>query len=118
MEDKTLLILAISSASVGVIALCILMFTNHIPEKTADNITAADIGKKVAITGVIERVRTTNKMTIVTIAHQCAIDAVVFDKINISAGSSVRVEGVVQEYRGKRELITDSMTINSTARKK
>ena len=118
MEDKTLLILAITSASVGVIALCILMFTNHIPEKSADNITVADIGKKVAITGIIERVRTTNKTTIITIQHQCTIDAMVFDKINISPGSSVRVEGVVQEYQGRREIIADSITLNPTARKK
>ena len=111
MEDETLMNISLFVASLGIIILLLLAFYDEIPQKSINDITAKDIDTRIKIYGVIKQIYTGNQSMTLKLEQQCTIDVFVFDKNqNLSVGDSVNVDGVVQEYKGKKEIVANKIT--------
>ena len=113
MDDATLLKIALVSSFIGLCILFVMMYFSVIPEKTIDSLNDSDLGSKIKISGNIERIRVSanNQTTFITLSQKCSIDVVSFDRINLTAGQKISVEGIVQEYQDKKEIIADRIIV-------
>lgn len=111
MDDSTLLKFALICSFLGLVALFSIMYFSVIPEKSLNNITEDDLGSKIKISGDIERIRISsdNQTTFITLSQKCSIDVISFDAINLSKGQKITVEGAVQEYQNKKEIIAEKI---------
>ncbi len=110
MDDSTLLTIAIATTILGLMALCILVYTAVIPETSIAAINDSTVGKKIVVTGAIMEVQQRNSTTFLKIIQTCSLDVIVFKPINMTTGTA-RIEGIIQEYEGKKELIADRITL-------
>jgi len=111
MDDKTLLNIVIAIVIVGLAALLILSYYSVIPEKTVNQLTSSDVSTAIRSNGTIKSVIYYNTSTLLKIEQKCVMDAVIFSNDqNFTIGQNVKVEGTVQEYNGKMELLIDKIT--------
>lgn len=61
----------------------------------------------IVIEGIVKRTTDTGKVVFIDLELSEPLTLVSFDKVNISKGSFVKVEGQLQEYDGKLEFIIE-----------
>lgn len=102
MKEKTLLKISLVITILGIIMLFFISKTLDINE----NIISADnIDKEIKVTGLVTKVTETDKVTFLEISKPEKVTACVFDKVDIKVDDKVTVEGELEEYNGKLELI-------------
>ena len=114
LEDTVLLKIAMISCFLGLISLFAIMYFSEIPLKDIKSINDSDIGKKIKISGQLADVKysSNNKTTFLKIHQECTIDVISFDPVIIDARSgNISVEGTLQEYNNKKEIIADKISI-------
>lgn len=131
MQDKTLLNISLITSVIGLIALFLIMYFYEIPQVTSLDNSAID--SKVKVIGEITKISKTNKTTRITINTSCLITGVIFEDnsdnnnnndsnyenksntntINnvLKQNNVVILEGKVQEYNNKKELLVDKFAI-------
>ncbi len=111
MEDNTLITISLSVAILGLVSLLLISFYDKIPEKNFNEITNKDIGSVVKTTGTIKQVYVHNNSITLKLKQECLMDVMIFDKnTNFSIGEKITVQGIVQEYNGKQEIIAEKIT--------
>jgi RecG-like helicase len=112
MDDKTLLNIALISTFIGIIALLIMAYYDYIPEKSFNDITGKDISSRVKIGGTINATYMHNNSMTIKLEQKCLMDVFLYD-INpeFTVGKNVSVEGTVQEYNGKMEIMAEKITV-------
>jgi len=111
MEDDTLLNISVTVAVIGIIALLMLSFYDKIPEKGFNEVTSGDVGTKIKVNGVIKNVYLHNNSQTLRLRQECLMDVFIFDTRNFSIGENITVQGTVQEYDGKIEIMADKIEI-------
>ena len=111
MDDDTLLNISIITAIIGIILLLALSFYDNIPEKGFNELTDNDIGSKVKVNGIIKGVYMHNNSQTLKVRQECLMDVFVFDTRNYSIGGNITVQGTVQEYNGKMEIMAEKIVI-------
>jgi RecG-like helicase len=110
MEDTTLINISISVAMIGIFILLLFSFYDKIPEKGFNEITSKDASSQVKINGTIKQVYHHNSSLTLKLKQECLMDVMIFDKNeDFSIGENVIVQGEVQEYNGKQEIIADKI---------
>lgn len=107
MNDSSLFKLSLICSLIGIFILIIISERIDISQSNISNITKNDIDKTVKIKGYITRLTETPGLYIMNIKDSTAeITTIVFkeDKINITRGSLVEVEGKVKEYNEILEI--------------
>lgn len=116
MKEKTLLKIALTCSIIGIVFLFVIF--NNIDVKHSDISKIQDeedIGNIVKIYGKVIRASDTGKVLFLEIGQEKIerIDVVVFkeEDINISEGEHVEIIGEVEEYKGKKEIIANKVSI-------
>ncbi|MGV8172163.1 MAG: hypothetical protein ACP5OA_05735 [Candidatus Woesearchaeota archaeon] len=113
MDDNTLLNISITIAILGIILLLALSFYDKIPENGFNEVTSNNIGSKVKVNGIIKNVYMHNNSQTLKLRQECYMDVFAFDTKNYTIGENITVQGTVQEYNGKMEIIAEKIEINS-----
>jgi len=114
MEDRTLLNIALIVGMIGIITLLLLSYYDIIPEKNFNEITSSDVSSRVKVQGIIKQIYLNNNSISIKLKQECIMDVFLFDKNqNFSVNDSVNVDGTVQEYNNKMEIMADKIIKNS-----
>ena len=97
MHEKTITLIAISTTITGIL---ILFFT--LP-------TQPDETTRTSITGAVTRIDHKEKITLISIQPTKPITIITFTPTNISTGDHITALGQLQSYRGKIELIAETL---------
>ena len=113
IKDSTILKIALLVSFSGILILFIMMYFSVLPEKTIKEINDTDIGKRIKITGVLDKISHSkdNKTSFISIYQLCSIDAVSFSNLDLKNGSHISVEGKVQQYDGGLSIIADKVQV-------
>jgi len=109
MEDKVLLNISLIITFAGIITLLILSYYDRIPEKNFNEITSSDAGSSVKVQGTVRQVYMHNNSMSLKLEQTCLMDVMIFDKGNYSVGDNLTVQGAVQEYNGRMEMVADKI---------
>ncbi|HLD19309.1 MAG TPA: hypothetical protein VJB90_04860 [Candidatus Nanoarchaeia archaeon] len=84
-------------------------------EVEIEEIYEKGIDEKVRLKGTIVNVINANNTAIISLGHYATADVVVFvdGRISLSKGQEIRVDGRIAEFRGKKELVADEISLIS-----
>jgi len=115
MKEKNLLKIALITSLLGLSILYLINDNIEIKEKNIEKITIDNKDEFVKLTGIVNRIVDTEKVTIMEITQPQQITVVLFKDENktmpIQGGNEVEVIGKVDEYEGKLEIIADRLRI-------
>ena len=115
MKEQTLLKTALIVSLLGLLILYLISGNIEIKEKNIEKITIDNKDEFVKLTGIVNKVIDTEKVTIMEITQPQQITVVLFKDENktmpIQEGNEVEVIGKVDEYEGKLEIIADRLRI-------
>ena len=75
-----------------------------------NQISKENLDKNIKIKGTIQEIRTTNKLTIITVKDNTGqIQANIFEKPNLKLKSQIELQGKVTEYKDKLQLQTNKI---------
>ncbi|MGV8172571.1 MAG: hypothetical protein ACP5OA_07820 [Candidatus Woesearchaeota archaeon] len=110
MDDKTLLNIALIVTFTGLVALLMLSYYDLIPEKNFNEVTSKDVDSIVKVSGTITAVYPHNNSMTLRLEQKCVMDIFFFgNNPDLNAGKKVTVEGTVQEYNGKMEIMANKI---------
>lgn len=104
MKDSTLLRISLATALIGIISLYII--SNNL-ELEESNLVADQ--EYIKLRGLVEDIRVFDEVTSFTLSYSDDVKVVVFKELDLIEGSSVEVVGSVEEYRGEKEIIAESI---------
>ncbi len=111
MDDRQLFHFALCIALLGIIALYVVAEKIESDTVRIDDITDEFLGKKVTLSGTIQKITVLEKMTLITIAQKGSVSTmlvVVFDPLSdIFQGDVIKVSGTVKEYKGRLEVVAE-----------
>jgi len=105
MKEKTLFKLALVIIILGLIILFFVSEKIEIDEKAISKINKENLDEYVKITGTIDSIFKSEKVTILEVKKPESITVIIFDDINLNKGDKVEIIGVVEEYEGSMEVI-------------
>ncbi len=114
MQEQTLLKIAVITSLIGLFLL--FLYTEDLSaSNTVDSIENIPAQEDVTITGTVERIHSTNNTQFIEITGQKTIttDVIVFtdEPLFIRAGDIVTISGMVEEYKGSKEIIASKVTL-------
>lgn len=115
MKEKTLFKIALLCSVMGIIGL--FFFSEHVEVERKDvyRITDEDIGKEIKVIGRIERVNNTEKVIYLQIGQEKieTVSVVLFkdSDLKLEKGDYVELIGKVDEYKGKRNIIANTVKL-------
>ena len=111
MDDKVLLNIALIVGIIGITALLLLSYYDEIPEKSFNEITSKDVASYVKVKGTIQQIYVHNNSISIKLSQECLMNVNVFDnKQDLNVNDTVSVQGTVQEYNGKMQILADKIT--------
>jgi|TARA_B100001964_G_scaffold143525_1_gene158195 DNA/RNA endonuclease YhcR with UshA esterase domain len=115
MKEQTLLKIALITALLGLLIVYLISDNIEIKEKNIEKITIENIDEFVKLTGIVNNIVDTEKVTIMEITQPQEITVVLFKNENktmpIQQGNEVEIFGKVDEYEGKLEIIADRLRV-------
>lgn len=115
MDDKILLRIALLGSVVGVVILLLLSEQIGVQKEVISRLDGVPEGKEVEVVGNVVRFTDKGKVAFLEIAEQKieAVTVVLFKDRNITLleGNRVRVTGSVEEYKGKKEILGNSVVL-------
>ena len=93
MQDKTLLLIALATGIVGLVALYFILIYAKIPEMTISEMESENPEQKIVLKGTIEKIDAREKVTFITLSQKEFVNAVVFDQILLEKGDYISVSG-------------------------
>ena len=115
MKEKTLLKTALIVSLLGLLIIYLINDNIEIKEKNIEKITIENIDEFVKLTGIVNNIVDTEKVTIMEITQPQEITVVLFKNENksmpIQQGNEVEIFGKVDEYEGKLEIIADRLRV-------
>ncbi len=111
MQEKTLVILALSCAGIGIIILFLFLQFSSLPSSEISQITPNDLGSMKQFNGTITQITTKNNTTFITLTQQNTITVVLFNEPSPSFKKDdfINVVGKVDNYKGSYEIIADKV---------
>ena len=118
MNDVKLLRIALIIGMVGIISLFFLSKAIQAEPTEISKITEEEIGRKVMVEGIVEKIEQKKSVTILEISEQGTKDTVSValfgNKLNIpEQGEKVKITGTVKEYYGTLEIVAERIEIIS-----
>ncbi|MBW2965682.1 hypothetical protein KY342_01105 [Candidatus Woesearchaeota archaeon] len=115
MKEKTLFKIALICSFLGLIGLYFISDSISIDRIKISDISERDLGKEIKIIGKIERVTNSDKVVFLEISEMKTeeISVILFKDrdVMLNEGSYVEIEGEIDDYKGKREIIANSIKL-------
>src|SRR3989338_8548091 len=113
MDEKTLLKISIAVVIVGMIFL--FLYAESIDLPVSSNLGTLPASEMVKVKGIVRSVKTFDKVAFVQLDAERMekMDILLFQDKNLflKEGDYVEVEGTVEEYQGKKEVIADKIVL-------
>lgn len=111
MNEKILLKIALGISIVGLIILSLLLNIIEPDEVSFMELGQKQINEHVQIKGIITNIRDYNKTIFLDIVELQPITVIVFydGKMKLENNSKVSIDGQIQLYNGKRELVANEV---------
>ncbi|MEK6967865.1 MAG: hypothetical protein AABX51_04495 [Nanoarchaeota archaeon] len=115
MEPESFAHICLGMAIIGLLALYVVITFYHPKEVEVEELYEKDAEERVRLKGTVVDIIQKNKTSIIVLGHYRTADVIFFTdgKISLSKGQEIRVDGRVQEYRGKKELVADEISLVS-----
>ena len=113
MKETLLLKIALICSLVGLVALFFISQRIELKDYKPDLLNK-NVGDSVKLSGKISKVTTGNNVVFIELIQQVPVSVVIFsDKefTSLNKDDFVEIEGKVQEYNGKEEIIADKIRI-------
>ena len=114
MKENLLLKIALISSVIGLIILFFISENIKVDTTTLDKLDQLDIDTTVKVKGVISAITEFDKIAIIKIMEPNTREVVIFKKSNLTElqeGDLIEVEGTVQEYEGRFQLIGNEISV-------
>jgi len=115
MREKTLFKIALVCSFFGLIGLYFVSENILIDNIHISDIEKEELGKKINIIGKIERVTNGDKVVFLEVSELKTekISVILFKDrdIELNEGSYIEVEGEIDDYNGKKEIIANSVKL-------
>lgn len=116
MNEKTIFKIALTTMIVGLVIL--LAFAGEVDPKKVEKIDSADSGKVVKIFGTITKLAQKDKTIFAEIEAEKTekTSVIIFpeSEVFLKEGDYVEVEGSVEDYLGKEELVGSKVVVKSS----
>ena len=113
MKEKTIMKVAIVAVVIGLIFL--LVYSEEVEIEQVERIDSAVPEEIVELHGKVTRVSQYEKVVFVTVEGYVkqTTEVILFSdhEVYLKEGDSVEIQGTVEEYEGKKEVIANSITI-------
>jgi len=111
MNDSQLKKIAITASLIGIVILAFISYSIEIPESSISHLSKEDEGRTIKVTGIVKDINQKEKITTIVIAQDAVLKAVLFDKPDtmIAKGEKITFIGELRYYKGKKELIINSI---------
>ncbi len=114
MNESTLLKIAMIISSVGLVLLYLVSDEIEVSESSVEKINTGEVGEVVKVSGLIESVSVSDKVTFLSVKKTDDVKVIVFDKLDyLEEGMFIEVVGEIEEYEGEREVIGNAVRIIS-----
>ncbi len=109
-NEKKLLNLSIIIAFLGTaILFLIVTFSSVDPGKLPNSLQVAACGESIKFEGVVKKVDLNANYSKIIVSSDVFVFA--FDSINLSEGTKIRVSGIIEEFRGKKEVKAEKIEL-------
>ena len=115
MKETLLLKIALICSLVGLVALFFISQRIELKDYKPDFLNK-NVGDSVKLSGKISKITSGNNVVFIELSQQVPVSVVVFtdnDFTNLNKDDFVEIEGKVQEYNGKEEIIADKIKVVS-----
>ncbi len=113
MQEKTLLKISVIVMTLGLLFL--FFYAGDLQLDTVRDLDTAQPEEKITIKGVITKMSVQDKVVFLTIEGEkvATADVVVFSQedLFLKEGANVEVSGLVEEYKGKKEIIAQEVVL-------
>ena len=113
MEEKTLWKISLITVLLGLIIL--FFYTEKVELQPKLNLYDIPLDEEVKVRGKITSLRTSDKAIFLEIAGERVenVEAILFndEEVYLEEGDYIEIEGKVEEYKGKREIIANEITL-------
>jgi DNA/RNA endonuclease YhcR with UshA esterase domain len=109
VKDSTLLKTSLICSILGIIILYFLSANIEIEEMNISKINTIKLGADVKLTGEIKQIKQLEKLTIIDVKKDCVVPVLLFDNITLNVGDKIKVTGKLDEYKGKKEIIAETI---------
>ena len=109
MQDKTLLLTAVTTALIGVLFLFFL--AQNIDFNKTSLIDPESIDKTITLTATITNVKSSEKVTEITALTLQEIKIIVFEQLNLTNRTTIEVKGKLKE---NNEIIAEEIKISTS----
>jgi len=115
MRERSLFKISLIGGIVGVVILYLVASELALDKSLISKIDGVPEGNEVLVQGVVERVTNTEKVAFLEVAQEevKSVTVVLFkdSDIELSAGDVVEIEGTVEDYEGKKEIIGNKVEV-------
>jgi len=114
MKESSLFKIALTISLIGILILLIIVENTEVKKVEIKDIDSKKEEEIVRIIGIINNVKETPGLYLLGVEDNSGkISVIVFkeEKLNISRGNRVEIEGTVKEYQNKKELIAKRISI-------
>ncbi|MCK4521507.1 MAG: hypothetical protein KAU20_02955 [Nanoarchaeota archaeon] len=112
MKEKTLVKISLVCSLSGIFILFLLFSFIDVDERKINSISEADLEEDAKVTGVVMDIMELEDAVIIEVGQLNKINVIVFDsEVSVKKGDYVEVSGVIEEYKGKLEIIADRIVL-------
>lgn len=91
----------------------LMIYSNEIDLNNVENLDSIPISEEIKIAGIINKITIKDKATFITITGKKTetIDIILFSNKEtiLKAGDEVEISGIVEEYKGRKEIIASEV---------
>ena len=113
MEPALFLKVCVILSLLGLFALFAMLEFYEIAGIEIEELVNAPDGERVRIRGTVVESQHRDTFSIIEVEARSGVEVMVFDsgELPLKAGQLVRIDGRVQEFRGKKELVADEVAV-------
>ena len=113
MQERTITRISLIITILGLIF--IFFYAEEVDLQTVASLDTIEPEEVVTISGTVHNLRSTENVTFLQISGQKTVKmpVIIFSKVLLKEGDLVEVTGMIEEYRGKKEVIANTVKIQA-----
>lgn len=110
IPDSALVRWSLAVSFLGLAGLAWLSTSVELPESQLSEARCRG-GETVRVEAVVEEVMGRGNVTILSLAEECSLKAVAFERLDVAPGDRVEAVGVIERYEDEPELVLERLSL-------